>query len=85
MKPILIVVFQILNSKLTDTFFTSRDSHGGGKMVFVRESLMKKRLNNLKTKFSEAICVELTASNTKWFMLFAYTPCQENNLSFLVS
>ena len=48
-------------------------------MVFIREGLITKRLENLETKLSETICLELTVSNKKWFILFAYRPPQENN------
>ena len=82
MKPNLIVVFQIFNSKLTDTFFPligeTEIITGGGKMVFIREGFTTKRLENLETKISETICLELTASNKKCFILFAYRPPQEN-------
>ena len=84
-KPNLIVAFQILNSGLIDIFppyRRDRDNHGGGKMVFIREGLITKRLENLETKLSETICLELTVSNKKWFILFAYRPPQENNEFF---
>ena len=45
----------------------------------MREGLITKRLENLETKISETICLELTISNKKWFILFAYRPLQENN------
>ena len=48
-------------------------------MVFIREGLITKRLENLETKLSETICLELTVSNKKWFILFGYRPPQENN------
>ena len=48
-------------------------------MIFIREGLITKRLENLETKLSETICLELTVSNKKWFILFAYRPPQENN------
>ena len=51
-----------------------RDNHGGGKMVFIREGLITERLENLETKVFETICLELTVSNKKWFILFAYRP-----------
>ena len=81
MKPNLTAVFQIPNSELTDTFsplIGDRDNHGGDKMVFIRD-LITKRLENLQTKLSETICLELTLSNKKWFILFAYRPPQDNN------
>ena len=51
----------------------------GGEIVFIREGLITKRLENLETKISETICLELTVSNKKWFILFVYRPPQENN------
>ena len=56
-------------------------------MVFIREGLITKRLENLETKLSETICLELTVSNKKWFILFAYRPPQENSkpVFFLMS
>ena len=48
-------------------------------MVFIREGLITKRLENLETNLSEKICLELTVSNKKWFILFTYRPPQENN------
>ena len=79
-KSNLTVVFQTLNSELTDTFFSLLgDNHGEGKMVFIREGLITKRLENLEIKISETICLELTVSNKKWFILFAYRSPQENN------
>ena len=59
-----------------------RDNHGGGKMVFIIEGLITKRLGKLETKLSETICLELTVSDKKWFILFAYRPPQENKHVF---
>ena len=56
-----------------------RDNHGGGGIVFIREGLITKRLENLETKIFETICLELTVSNKKWFILFMYRPPQENS------
>ena len=41
--------------------------------------MITKRLGNLETKLSETICLELTVSNKKWFILFGFRPPQENN------
>ena len=41
--------------------------------------MIKKRLEGLETKLSETICLKLTVSNKKWFILFVYSPPQENN------
>ena len=40
-------------------------------MVFIREGLITKRLENLEAKLSETISLELTISNKKGFILFA--------------
>ena len=40
-----------------------RDRNGGGKMLFVRESLIIERIEDFETKVSETICIELTISN----------------------
>ena len=60
-------------------YWRDTDNHGEDKMVFIREGLITKRLGNLETKLSETICLELTVSNKKWFILFGYRPPQENN------
>ena len=57
----------------------NRGNHGGEKMVFIREGLITKRLEDLETKLSETVCLKLTVSNKKWFILFAYGSPQENN------
>ena len=36
-----------------------RNSKGGGKLVYVKQGIIAKRLENLETKFSETICIEL--------------------------
>ena len=41
--------------------------------------MIKKRLENLETKPSETISLELTVSNKKWFILFAHRLPQEKN------
>lgn len=37
-------------------------NNGGGKMVFMREGLITKRLKNFESKTIEIICIELTIS-----------------------
>ena len=73
MKPNLILLFQILNSELTDAFHLpyrrDRDNHGGGKIVFIG-GLIRKRLENLETELSETVCLELTVSKK-----MVYTVC----------
>ena len=41
--------------------------------------MIKKRFENLETKPSETISLELTVSNKKWFILFTYGLPQEKN------
>ena len=60
-------------------FRKDREKHGGGKMVFVRNGIIAKRLECLEGKGSETICVEFTISKKKWCTIFAYKPPQNDN------
>ena len=51
-------------------------------MVYVKQGIIAKRLENLETKFSETICIELTISKKKWCALFAYRPPKQNKTLF---
>ena len=44
-----------------------RDQHSNavGKIVYIREGLIAKRLSDLETKSTESICLEFTNSNRK--------------------
>ena len=44
---------------------------------------MAKRLENLETKLSETICIEITISKKKLCALFAYRPPKQNETLFL--
>ena len=55
-------------------FRRDRNKHGGGKMVFVRNSIIAKGLESLEGKESDAICIEVTISNNKWCITFADRP-----------
>ena len=55
-------------------FLRDRNSKGGGKLVYVKQGIIAERLENLETKYSETICVELTICKKKWCALFAYRP-----------
>ena len=57
-----------------------RNKYGGGKIVFIRQGLITRRLPKFETKVSETLCVELTISKRKWCILFAYRHLQNNNL-----
>ena len=48
--------------------------------MFIRQSLIIRRLPKFETKVCETIFVELTISKKKWCILFAYRPPQNNNL-----
>ena len=46
-------------------FGRDRNSKGGGKLVYVKQGVIAKRLENLETKFSETTCIELTIFKKK--------------------
>ena len=60
-------------------FRRDRDKHGGGKVVYVKEGLIVNRIKEFETNKSETICLELTISNKKWFIMYAYRPLNETN------
>ena len=60
-------------------FRRDRNKRGGGKMVFVRNSIIAKRLESLEEKESETICIEITISNKRWRITFVYRPPQKDN------
>ena len=43
-------------------FRKDRDSKGGGKLVFVREDIVAKRLSHCESPSIESVCIELTIS-----------------------
>ena len=51
-----------------------KNSYGGGKMVFIKQGLICKRLTTLETDTAETICIELTIKKNKWFIMFGYRP-----------
>ena len=60
-------------------FRRDRNNYGGGKMVYIRDRIIAKRLENLEGKHSETICLELTVSKKKWCITFAYRPPSNDN------
>ena len=44
-------------------FRRDRDSKGGGKMVFIRNGIVAKRLKEFETKSAESIGIEITIKN----------------------
>ena len=71
--------FQI-NDYQFPSFRRDRNKYRGGKIVFIRQGLITRRLPKFETKMSEKICVELNISTKEWCILFAYRPPQNNNL-----
>ena len=59
-----------------------RNSKGGGKIVYMRQGLISKRLKSFESKNIETICIELTISKKKWCILFAYRPPNFEKKSF---
>ena len=51
-------------------FRRDRNKFGGGKIVYVKDGLIANRLTEFETAESETICLELTISNKKWFLMF---------------
>ena len=59
-------------------FRRDRNSKGGGKIVYIKQGLIAKRLRHFETKVSETICIEVTLSKKKWCILFAYRPPKQS-------
>ena len=56
-----------------------RNRNGGGKMVFIKQGIINKRLSNLETIKSETICIEIVIAKIKWCILFIYRPPDRTN------
>ena len=58
-------------------------SFGGGKIVYIKDGSIAKRLEDYETATAETIWLELNISNKKWFIVYAYRPESINrNLFF---
>ena len=57
-----------------------RNLLGGGKIVYMRDEIIAKRLAVYETQNIESICVEITIEKRKWGILFAYRPRNNNTL-----
>ena len=55
-------------------FRRDRNSKGGWKLVYLRESFIAKRIPKFETKKAGTICIEFTIAKKKWSILFAYRP-----------
>ena len=61
-------------------FRRDRDKHRGGKVISAKEGSVVNRIKEFETNKSETICLELTISNKKWFIMYAhYRPPNETN------
>ena len=56
-----------------------RYKHAGERVVLVKDCLIVNRIKEFETNKSETICLELTISNKKWFIMYAYRPLNETN------
>ena len=60
-------------------FRKDRNKNGGGKIVYVKEGLIAKRILEYENINIETICIEITISKRKWCLTFAYRPPYNNN------
>ena len=60
-------------------FRKDRNNNGGGKIVYVKEGLIAKRISEYENINIETICIEITISKRKWCLTFAYRPRYNNN------
>ena len=51
-----------------------RNQHGGGLLMFTRNDLITRRLENFKSSNIEMICIELIISKRKWVIFSVYRP-----------
>ena len=63
-------------------FFQILVNKEGGKMVFIRNELLAKRLENFKTTSAETICITFLISKRKWRIIFTYRPSQYDKKVF---
>ena len=57
-----------------DRLQKSGNSFGGGKLVYIREGFICKRIEEYETPTAETICIELNLKSNKWFIMFGYRP-----------
>ena len=58
-------------------------SRGGGKMFFIKNGIITKRIKSYDTPHAETICLELNISGRKWFIMFGYRPESINRELFV--
>ena len=57
-----------------DRIQKSNNSYGGGKVVYIRDGFICKKIEQYETPNSETIAIELSLRNKKWFIMFGYRP-----------
>ena len=62
-------------------FRKDRNKFGGGKIVYIKEGIISKRIEDLEGVDMESICIELVICNIKWCVLFVYRPPINKNKS----
>ena len=65
-------------------FRKDRNKHGEGKIVYVRNGIIAKRIKHFKEGFGETFCLEFTLSKKKWCVLFVYRSPQNNSKALFV-
>ena len=60
-------------------FRSDRNKYGGGKIAYVREGFMAKKLGNLEGNTAEIVCIKVTISKKKWCVMFVYRSPHSNN------
>ena len=64
-------------------FRRDRNKFEGGKIVYVKDGFIVKRLNDFETNVADTISLKLTLSNKKLFIMFVYRPpIKGNKLTF---
>ena len=59
-----------------------RNANGGGLLVYVKNSITSKRINNLEDSQIENICLEINLKHQKWFLVATYNPPNSSNEYF---
>lgn len=59
-----------------------RNAYGGGLLVYIKESLKSKRLEDLEENAIECICFEINLRKEKWAIIATYNPPNANNEIF---
>ena len=63
-----------------------RNKNGDGKIVFIREGLIIKRLKAFEVDISEMICLEVMIPQKVWFITYVYRPpCFHHTITFETS